>query len=151
MLKSVNCCFSYFAHNTTFGKDLLQTFFPGNIMVSMLQIFKISTLIINALQSGSGDRSLIRLHRCANVHWNDASTIETCFHLYWIFLTQTSLEDAAIKIRLTYVCHSCNASELTMSIFAVCRYLIWNEAPRIEPCFHLSWILLLYLLWKIQW
>ena len=55
-------------------------------------------------------------------------------------LTITTMEDAAENIRFIDVCHSCNASELSMSIFAVCRYVDCIYASRIEPCFHLAWI-----------
>ena len=50
------------------------------------------------------------------------------------------MEDAAVKIRFIEVCHSCNASELTMTIFAVCRYVHCMYASRIESFLYVSWI-----------
>ena len=67
---------------------------------------------------------LIRLHRYANFHWNDASTIETCFHLYRIFLTPTVLENAAVKIRFIDEGHGIHHSELSMLILRWCGDLI---------------------------
>ena len=51
-----------------------------------------------------------------------------------------TLEDAAEKIRFIDESHGIHHGELTMSIFAVCRYIDCIYASRIEPCFHLSWI-----------
>ena len=59
------------------------------------------------------------------------------------------MEDAAVKIRFIEVCHSCNASELTMTIFAVCRYVHCMYASRIEPRFYLYRIFLPKLLRKM--
>ena len=53
-------------------------------------------------------------------------------------LALPALEDAAIEIRFIDVGHGIHHGELTMSIFAVCRYVISNDASRIEPCFHFS-------------
>ena len=55
-------------------------------------------------------------------------------------LALPALENAAIEIRLIDVCHSCNASELTMTIFAVCRYLDCIYATRIESFLYVPWI-----------
>ena len=79
--------------------------------------------------------------------------VEKCYpHLKWGLLYRASsslvldsfallaLEDAAVKIRFIDVCHSCNASELTMTIFAVCRYVHCMYASRIESFLYVPWI-----------
>ena len=62
------------------------------------------------------------------------------FSLVLDSLALPALEDAAENIRFIDVCHCCNASELTMTIFAVCRYVTCSYASRIESFLYVPWI-----------
>ena len=76
----------------------------------------------------------------------ESSHVFTCLG----FLSPTCSGNAAIEIRLIDEGHGIHHGELTVSVFAGCRGVRWKHPPRIEPCFHLAWILLLYLLWKMH-
>ena len=57
---------------------------------------------------------------------------------WWI--KSQGLEDAAVEVSLADVGHRYGSSKLTMLIFAFCGNLHEMEVTRIEPRFHLRWV-----------
>ena len=90
---------------------------------------------------GTSEIFMLILRLCGCVDCIYAPRIEPCFHLYWIFLTQTSLEDAAEKIRFIDEGHGNHHGELTESVFAGCRGVDCIYTPRIESFLYVPWIL----------
>ena len=65
---------------------------------------------------GTSEIFMLIIRLCGCVDCIYAPRIEPCFNLYWIFLTQTSLEDAAEKIRFIDESEGLSISELSMLI-----------------------------------